>query len=119
MSSKISLLGSGTRSFSKGVNYRKGGPEEKEDSSAFFLQSPRPATLRQLSIRREALRNHTGFSPSPFHDSIAERPDFPLYQQEAIRWVQHFKNTELLQQLLAWFELSAERDYRLHVLLGE
>jgi len=30
----------------------------------------------------------------------------PLYQQEAIRWLQHFKNTELLQQLLACFEFS-------------
>jgi len=30
----------------------------------------------------------------------------PLYQQEAIRWLQHFKHTELLQQLLACFEFS-------------
>jgi len=82
------------------------GRKKRKIPLAFFLQSPRPATLRQLSIRREALRNHTGFSPSPFHDSIAERPDFPLYQQEAIRWLQHFKNTELLQQLLACFEFS-------------
>ena len=39
---------------------------------------------------------------------IPLRPDQipPLYQQEAIRWLQHFKNTELLQQLLACFEFS-------------
>jgi hypothetical protein len=30
----------------------------------------------------------------------------PLYQQEAIRWLQHFNNTELLQQLLARFKFS-------------
>ena len=30
----------------------------------------------------------------------------PLYQQEAIRWLQHFKHTQLLQQLLACFEFS-------------
>ena len=30
----------------------------------------------------------------------------PLYQQEAIRWLQHFKHTALLQQLLASFEFS-------------
>src|SRR6267378_1107321 len=107
MSSKISLLGSGTRSFSKGVNYRKGGPEEKEDSSGVFPPITSPCYAP------------SAFNPSPFHDSIAERPDFPLYQQEAIRWLQHFKNTELLQQLLACFEFSAERNYRLQELLGE
>jgi hypothetical protein len=32
----------------------------------------------------------------------------PLYQQEAITWLQHFKNTELLQGLLRRFEFSAE-----------
>jgi hypothetical protein len=30
----------------------------------------------------------------------------PLYQQEAISWLQHFNNTELLQQLLARFRFS-------------
>jgi len=28
----------------------------------------------------------------------------PHYQQQAISWLQHFKNTELLQQLLSRFE---------------
>jgi hypothetical protein len=30
----------------------------------------------------------------------------PLYQQNAIHWLQHFQNTELLQQLLARFQFS-------------
>jgi hypothetical protein len=30
----------------------------------------------------------------------------PLYQQEAISWLQHFKNTELLQQMLWRFHFS-------------
>lgn len=30
----------------------------------------------------------------------------PLYQQDAIQWLQHFRNTELLQQLLARFQFS-------------
>jgi hypothetical protein len=30
----------------------------------------------------------------------------PVYQQEAIHWLQHFKNTELLQQLLWCFQFS-------------
>jgi hypothetical protein len=32
----------------------------------------------------------------------------PLYQQEAVSWLQHFKNTELLQDLLRRFQFSAE-----------
>jgi hypothetical protein len=30
----------------------------------------------------------------------------PLYQQAAISWLQHFKNTELLQQILSRFYFS-------------
>jgi len=30
----------------------------------------------------------------------------PLYQQEAICWLTNFRNTELLQQLLATFKFS-------------
>ena len=35
------------------------------------------------------------------HDETA-----PHYQQEAITWLKHFRNTELLQQLLSRFEFS-------------
>jgi hypothetical protein len=30
----------------------------------------------------------------------------PPYQEQAINWLQHFKNTELLQQLLARYQFS-------------
>jgi hypothetical protein len=30
----------------------------------------------------------------------------PRYQQDAIKWLQQFRNTELLQQLLARFQFS-------------
>jgi hypothetical protein len=30
----------------------------------------------------------------------------PLYQQDAISWLQRFKNTELLQQMLSRFHFS-------------
>jgi hypothetical protein len=46
------------------------------------------------------LLHHSAVIPFPYGEPA------PPYQQEAISWLKRFKNTELLQQLLARFKFS-------------
>jgi hypothetical protein len=42
----------------------------------------------------------------PFMIPLPHGETAPLYQQQAIYWLANFRNTELLQQLLARFQFS-------------